>query len=414
MDEDDDDTNFGQSEIRPRLVKNQVTKKVKVQKPVKVKKPKVKSKQLKCKKQKGTSKLVKSLREEELEGNKIFHLNIEVKNNFFYCKLCAKFSTTTKMIARAHVVSCGQTKKKGRPQKSSECLECNEKFSSVKELHRHHSMEHSSRTYCCSTCLKSFKRRQAYARHLASHREVPRLRCQQCSKVFRYKCNLKRHMESHRGPYKTVETLRQEEEETPSEFVDFEIDLNERRIGENYSGVFSVKELPPPNSKYLRNHTSFQSTLGLSIIDDWQIYLGISKAFSLPLSNDDPEAVETCIYTDEYGKETVQFAWNSVAVSSDSLVSEAVQSASLDDHVGASNEEVLKIVDSILSDNGVKNDSTDVAERDPVVMMSKKILGSTEGKVYFFSIKYVDLYSSSYIYYSFGSNVIYSFVCILS
>ena len=195
-DDDDGDINFGiegkqMCQDRNLGAKKVLTGNAKKQVLIRAKGPKPKSKirQLKCKKQKATSKLVKSLRDEELEGNKIFQEKVEVKDGFYYCKICSKFSTTTKLIARAHVVSCGKSKRKGRPKKTSECLQCYEKFASIKEMHRHHSKEHSSQTYCCSTCLKTFTRRQAYARHLRSHREIPQMKCHLCDKVFRYKCS---------------------------------------------------------------------------------------------------------------------------------------------------------------------------------------------------------------------------------
>ena len=43
-----------------------------------------------------TPKLVKSLREDEAEGNKAFYEKIERKENFFFCKLCSKFSTASR------------------------------------------------------------------------------------------------------------------------------------------------------------------------------------------------------------------------------------------------------------------------------------------------------------------------------
>ena len=89
-------------------------------------------------KKKGNPKLIRSLREDELKANKIFAENIEVRESYFYCKICSKFSTTTKLLAKVHVTKCGKYKKKGRPTKKSECPQCSEMFSSIKEMHKHH------------------------------------------------------------------------------------------------------------------------------------------------------------------------------------------------------------------------------------------------------------------------------------
>ena len=83
----------------------------------------MKSKQ-KSKNQKSQSKLMKSLRENEIEENKLFLEHVEVKENFYFCKVCNKFSSATKMRTKTHVLSCGKIKKMGRPRKLSKCLLC--------------------------------------------------------------------------------------------------------------------------------------------------------------------------------------------------------------------------------------------------------------------------------------------------
>ena len=57
----------------------------------------------------------------------------------------------------------------------------------------------------------------------------------------------------------------------------------------------------------------------------------------LPLS-DDPEAFQTCIFSDNHGNETVEIAWSSApSHSAPDLTSQNV-----------SNEEVLEVIDSII------------------------------------------------------------------
>ena len=258
--------------------------------------------------QKGTSKLVRSLQEDESEGLKKFNENVEVKDGYFVCKICCKFSSTTKLLAQSHVIKCGTYKKKGRPVKKSECLYCGEKFSSLKDMHAHHFQDHANPQYSCSTCQRTFKRRQAFRRHLVIHKEQPKLSCPHvgCNKVFRYNCDLKRHIQTHRRPKPSFETL--VEEGVKSDFTSFEVDLNELQIGNKIYNMLSYKELPSALPRYQRNHTSFQSSLGGSTPEDWE---AICLSDLLPKESD-PEAVETCIFTDSNGCETLKFAWLSV------------------------------------------------------------------------------------------------------
>ena len=304
------------SSKKPKNVKKKEDKKA----PTKRKKVQAKSK-----KQNGNSKLVKSLREDELEGMRMFMENIETRDSYFICKLCSHFSTTTKLLAKVHAVSCKKTKKKGRPAKKSECLLCHQQFCSLKEMHKHHYEEHSTQKYSCSTCHKTFNR---------------------------FNCNLKRHIKTHEVSPLHIDIM--EFQEGSNDFVNYEIDLEEKRTGRNHSGKFTVKELS--SSNYKRNHTSFLNSLGYTSLEDWDVHVEISNSLVLPLSGStDPEAVETCIYTDELGAETFKFAWNSAPQTAfsiasqivSSLVDEAVQHSSLDDP-NVSDGEILDILDSIL------------------------------------------------------------------
>ena len=369
---DEDGIYFGnskrtnQSEIsRVSLTAEDVTGVTKTKKKVKSPSlPSIKSKTVKSKskKQKGNSRLVRSLREDEMEGNKVFIENVEIRDNYFFCKLCSKYSSTVKLLARSHVVSCGKVKRKGRPAKETECLQCQEKFSSRKEMLKHHINEHSTQKYSCSTCHKTFTRRQAYRRHLVSHTEAPKLHCPRsdCSKTFRYTCNLKRHVKTHRNPLSTVDSARYQENDN---FISFEIDLEERWKGRSSSGTLTVKELPSSKSKYKRNHTSFQDNLGFSSLEEWDSHVEVSNILGLPVSDSaDPEAVEVCFFVDELGSESCKFAWSSMKQSRttiepqrvSSLANDVVEPSSVDKDV--SDEDFLHIVDSIIKVSGYHKD----------------------------------------------------------
>ena len=96
-------------------------------------------------------KIVKSLREDEAEGNKAFAEKIVVEDNFFFCKSCPKFSTASKMKARGHALSCGKIKKKTRFRKLALGFLCDEVFESNKFLILHHKAKHPRQSYTCSS-----------------------------------------------------------------------------------------------------------------------------------------------------------------------------------------------------------------------------------------------------------------------
>ena len=161
----------------------------------------VKAKKVPLKSRKKAPKnMQRSLREDELEGNKMFAESVEIRDGSYFCRKCNKFSTITELLARSHARICGKVfKKKGRPMKLTSCMECGEAFSSMKDLKTHHKREHICGHYICSTCVRQFTHRASYIRHIRSHKDPPQLQCPQigCSKSFRYKCNLKRHIATH-------------------------------------------------------------------------------------------------------------------------------------------------------------------------------------------------------------------------
>ena len=314
----------------------------------KVLKQPVRSKQ-KGKTQTSQSKLMKSLRENEIEENKIFHENIVVKENFFFCKICNRFSSTTKMKAKSHVLSCSKNKKQGRPGKLAKCLECDDTFSSKTDLEKHHRQEHLCQLYSCTICLKKFNRRQSYLRHLQAHREPPKLKCPigLCEKVFRYNCDLSRHMKTHNKPPVNLTKFKA----ATNEWIDFEVDLEEKRSGASFSGELVVRELPRQDRKCCRSFTSFQSSLSVANIEDWNALVQLSNTLKLPLDEDAPSSAQTCIFTNKHGETMVKFAWNDFLCAEDmvaeivlSICSEAVEFSSLNDP-RTTDDELLEIVD---------------------------------------------------------------------
>ena len=155
------------------------------------------------------------------------------------------------MRAKLHAGSCGRMKKRKRTAAVSKCLQCDQEFPSKKELLLHHK-QHSSLEYTCSNCLKTFNRHNSYLRHLRSHKEPPNLKCTfgECVKLFRYRSDLKRHMRTHnKAPTATFRSAVE-----PND-IQFQIELEEKRIIGDYCGKLSVKELGNPQSKYQKNYT---------------------------------------------------------------------------------------------------------------------------------------------------------------
>ena len=285
----------------------------------------------------------------------MFEENIEIKENFFFCKICSNFSTTTKMRARSHVLSCGKIKKKGRPLKLSNCLQCDQKFYSRKELELHHRENHTSQSYTCSNCLKSFNRRSSYLRHLQSHKETPKLKCPlgTCEKAFRFKCDLARHMKTHNKPPPTSF-----DSKVKTDLAEYQVELEEGMIHGNFYGKYSVMELSHQDCQYQRNYTSFQSSIdGVKTMEDWDMFVNLSNSFRLPLVDDAaPGSVETCFFTNNLGEQEVKLAWN-MFQNSDDIVS-GIVFQNVDDAVDisiqndpkVSDEEVMEIHENILRD----------------------------------------------------------------
>ena len=274
----------------------------------------------KAKQKKSPSKLVKSLQEDEVEANKLFAEKIVMKEDFYFCKFC-KFSSSAKMRARSHAGTCGKLKKKGRAAKESKCLQCFQRFSSKKELLKHN-REHLAPYYTCSNCLKTFSRHHSYLRHLKSHNEPPNLKCSfgSCGKIFRYRSDLTRHLKTHsKAPVAVFETASE-----PSDEVIFQVELDEKRICGNYSGKLSYTELGNQKSKYQKNCTSFDSSLELKNIEDWDVYVDLSHRFEIPLSSFKPSgSAESCVFTNTRGETTCQYAWNTFQ-SPDEMATEIV------------------------------------------------------------------------------------------
>ena len=297
----------------------------------------------------GHPKLVRTLQEDEMETNKLFAENIEMKEDFYFCKLCTKFSCSTKMRAKSHAIACGKGKKKGRPSKVSMCLHCDKVFPSRKELIQHNRI-HSSLEYTCSICLKTFLRRNSYLRHIKSHKEPPSYSCETCGKAFRYNCDLKRHKKTHTKISSAVFNPVPATENEDTEVI--EIDLEEVRKGGEYFGKLVIKESEPSQS-YQKSYTSFESSLGSDIttIDDWNAFVDFSNNFGLPLSTFGPNlSAESCVYTNRSGQLTIQFAWSSVK-SPEDVVNEV--SGALGDKVVVAAEDIVSDIISEVVDDAV-------------------------------------------------------------
>ena len=107
----------------------------------------------------------------------------------------------------------------------------------------------------------------------------------------------------------------------------------------------------------MKNYTCFQSSIdGLKSAEDWDVYVDLSNAFKIPLVDAASGTVETCVFTNELGEESVKVAWNMINNSMDiaaeiilNTVDDAVDFSSLNDAT-VSNEEVMKIHENILKD----------------------------------------------------------------
>ena len=134
--------------------------------------------------------------------------------------------------------------------------------------------------------MKSFTRHNSYLRHLRSHAEVPSQKCtlESCGKVFRYRSDLTRHIKTHyKAPIRVFKNAVE-----ANDMIDFEIDLEEKRIIGDYCGKLSVKQLAGNDSNYNKNYTLFESSLGVRNLEDWDVYVDLSNRFRVPLSSFKP------------------------------------------------------------------------------------------------------------------------------
>ena len=92
--------------------------------------------------------------------------------------------------------------------------------------------------------------------------------------------------------------------------MEFEIDLEERKIGANYCGHFKVKRKMIDVGRN-RSFSKFQCTLGLNE-EDWEAFIELSNTFKLPISEN---SFETSISMNELGEETATFVWNTFQTS---------------------------------------------------------------------------------------------------
>ena len=106
-----------------------------------------------------------------------------------------------------------------------------------------------------------------------------------------------------------------------SEIVEFEIDLEEKKIGENYCGHFKIKRKMKTVGRN-RSFSKFQSTLGLKE-EDWEAYIEVSNTLKLPISEN---SFEASISMNELGEETATFVWNTFQTSKN-LVTGVIESS---------------------------------------------------------------------------------------
>ena len=136
------------------------------------------------------------------------------------------------------------------------------------------------------------------------------------------------------------------------ELVDYAVDLEENRIVDDFfGGELTVSEVSYQKPHYQKNCTSFQSSLEVSNLEDWNIFVKLSKSFRLPLDEYAPTSVQSCIFTNEHGENTLKFAWNDFQLLENmvtgivhDICSDAVEHASLNDPK-TTDDELLEIAE---------------------------------------------------------------------
>ena len=148
------------------------------------------------------NKLVQTLRDNEEQVLKKFQEKIRLKEDAYNCCVCEVFITRCLLIAKNHAYHCGELKKRNNKKLvvSLKCNNCEEKFSSRKDLADHFKSVHRRVNYSCSKCSKMFKYRKNYRKHLEIHKskESPKQeKCPECGKTFQFRSYLNRHLKMH-------------------------------------------------------------------------------------------------------------------------------------------------------------------------------------------------------------------------
>ena len=277
----------------------------------------------------------KTLLESQIDVDNAFKEKIIVKDDSFRCMNCPEFATIHRLDARSHALVCGTGKKSGRKSKKYLCPECGQAMLGKKALKDHMEVSHTLASYLCSVCLKRFKGRVTYKNHLQRHCREANIPCPYCDKKFTIASYRNKHVKrAHKNLpsiSKSKETiddrgnnstdlvegaLNAVRESYPSDNVEkltdvvrdspvlIKVELQEEVIGSllywELRYTFSVDDRVRS-----RSYEQFYSSADVNCKEDWDAWINMSKALSLPVSSVDHDRFETALETNALGEVTV-------------------------------------------------------------------------------------------------------------
>ena len=135
-----------------------------------------------------------------------------------------------------------------------------------------------------------------------------------------------------------------------SDDLEFEIELEEKKVSGGYTGHYKVTE--KTGNTVSKQYSKFESTLGITNEEDWEAYILMSNMWKLPLSE---EPFDIAVSTNKFGEETTTIIWNTFKTDNhDTAINNDTMGNSVDNDWNTM-ESLVVAAESISIDNGYQD-----------------------------------------------------------